>query len=196
MQQTSHYQLSQWDAADRIQMADFNSDNQKIEAALTEQAAELDTKASHTELAAAIPWVKIGEATLTAAAQKVSVSIPNAEQYACFFLVFDVSGTSEVGIRWTGMSSYENITNQGWNQMTRCGGFIHAVPLPGGGVFARDLFCAITADSSKLPDVSNLLTKAVTSGSVNVEIWGRNDNGENIEFLKSGSALVVYGLKK
>ena len=34
MQQTSHYQLNQWDAEDRIQRTDFNSDNAKVDAAL------------------------------------------------------------------------------------------------------------------------------------------------------------------
>ena len=36
LQQTSNYQLSQWDAEDRIQRADFNSDNAKVDAALEE----------------------------------------------------------------------------------------------------------------------------------------------------------------
>lgn len=35
MTQTNNYQLSQWAKTDRIQMEDFNSDNAKIEAALT-----------------------------------------------------------------------------------------------------------------------------------------------------------------
>lgn len=31
---TSNYQLSQWSASDQVRMADFNADNQKIDAAL------------------------------------------------------------------------------------------------------------------------------------------------------------------
>ena len=45
MQKTENYQLNQWDKPDRIQMEDFNADNAKIEAALTElaeQAAQID----------------------------------------------------------------------------------------------------------------------------------------------------------
>lgn len=38
LQQTSNYQLSQWDAEDRIQREDFNSDNAKVDAALKAQA--------------------------------------------------------------------------------------------------------------------------------------------------------------
>ena len=34
MNQTANYQLSQWETTDRILMADFNSDNAKIDGAL------------------------------------------------------------------------------------------------------------------------------------------------------------------
>ena len=36
MTKTEHYQLNQWDAADRVLREDFNSDNQKIDAALAQ----------------------------------------------------------------------------------------------------------------------------------------------------------------
>lgn len=36
---TENYQLSQWERSDRIQMEDFNSDNAKIDAALTQLQA-------------------------------------------------------------------------------------------------------------------------------------------------------------
>ena len=41
MNQTENYQLSLWDAEDRIQRTDFNADNAKIEAALADHAAAL-----------------------------------------------------------------------------------------------------------------------------------------------------------
>ena len=37
--QTPNYQLNQWDKSDRIMMEDFNTDNAKIEAALSETMA-------------------------------------------------------------------------------------------------------------------------------------------------------------
>lgn len=37
MKQTENYQLNQWEAGDRILMADFNNDNAKIEAALADK---------------------------------------------------------------------------------------------------------------------------------------------------------------
>ena len=41
MKQTAKFKLSQWDAADRILMQDFNADNLKIETALAAHAAAL-----------------------------------------------------------------------------------------------------------------------------------------------------------
>lgn len=41
MEHTENYQLSQWAKEDRIQMQDFNSDNQKIDTALAGHAAAL-----------------------------------------------------------------------------------------------------------------------------------------------------------
>ena len=35
MKYTEHYQLNQWDAADRVLREDFNRDNEKIDAAIT-----------------------------------------------------------------------------------------------------------------------------------------------------------------
>ena len=48
LNQTANYGLSQWEATDRILMEDFNSDNSKIDAALT----GLDTRAAALEAAA------------------------------------------------------------------------------------------------------------------------------------------------
>ena len=55
MNKTENYQLSQWELADRIQMEDFNGDNEKVDAALKGQAetAAAET-AAREELAAAV----------------------------------------------------------------------------------------------------------------------------------------------
>ena len=45
MNQTQNYQLSQWESTDRILMSDFNSDNSKIDAALSTLA---QTVTGHT----------------------------------------------------------------------------------------------------------------------------------------------------
>jgi len=46
MTHTTNYNLSQWDAADRILRSDFNSDNAKIDAAMKALASSVSGKAS------------------------------------------------------------------------------------------------------------------------------------------------------
>lgn len=41
MQKTEHYQLNQWEPADRVLRTDFNEDNRKIDAALAKQLAAI-----------------------------------------------------------------------------------------------------------------------------------------------------------
>ena len=111
MKQTQNYQLNQWDKTDRIEMEDFNEDNQKIDAALAaekqarENADAAQAETLRNEITAAQKWVKLGDATLSEASNIISITIPNAESYACFFIIFDVSGTSEADLSWQGESS-------------------------------------------------------------------------------------------
>ena len=51
--QTTNYQLNQWDGEDRILRTDFNSDNQKIDAALKSQADALAAETAAREQAVA-----------------------------------------------------------------------------------------------------------------------------------------------
>ena len=188
MGETGNYQLKQWEKTDRIQMEDFNADNAKIEAAL---AALQTEKADQADL----PWVKIGEATLTESAQQVSVNVPDVEQYISLFLVFEGSGSSEMGLMWTGMDTYSTIANQGRdNTMTRCCGFILAVPMPAGGVFARRCYY-YTVTSSGSGDYIQLLSSAATNGNITVSFTGK-DSSTGKEPLAAGSQLIVYGIKK
>ena len=48
MQKTEQFQLNQWELSDRIQMADFNADNEKIEAALAAMAGDRLVVGSYT----------------------------------------------------------------------------------------------------------------------------------------------------
>ncbi len=66
MNQTSNYQLNQWQLHDRIQMQDFNADNAKIDAALK---AEADART------AGDLWVKLKEQTLSADAPQIDINL-------------------------------------------------------------------------------------------------------------------------
>ena len=52
MKQTGAYQLNQWELTDRIRMEDFNSDNAKVDAALSALSGRVDTKAEQAALTA------------------------------------------------------------------------------------------------------------------------------------------------
>ena len=52
MKQTEHYQLNQWEANDKVQRADFNADNTKLDGALHRLAQEKAERGKVEELAA------------------------------------------------------------------------------------------------------------------------------------------------
>lgn len=193
MRETSNYKLSQWDKTDRIEMEDFNEDNQKIDAALAGLAEQVGDKPSKAELAATQKWVKIGEATLAASAIQIDVTVPDVEQYAFLFLLFDVSGCPEMGLMWTGMSEYAVIANDGTNALNRCCGRITVVPLKNGGIMVHSRCYTLPKGS----DRNNFFTqiKAAASGTITVSVTGKNRDGE-IGPLAAGSQLMVCGLKK
>ena len=62
LRQTANYQLSQWDAEDRILREDFNRDNEKIDQALK-------------ELQQTLPYVKLLDVTTEAEAQQVDLDV-------------------------------------------------------------------------------------------------------------------------
>ena len=88
--QTQYYGLSQWEAADKVERVDFNSDNAKIDAALKANADAI------AETAAAFPLVKIKEVTLGAdtAQWDIDVSDINFYQYTRIFLLPKLTGSS------------------------------------------------------------------------------------------------------
>ena len=61
---TTHYQLNQWEAEDRVLRTEFNQDNAKLDSALTQAAQE------RAELQAAIPKIVTGTYTGNGAASR------------------------------------------------------------------------------------------------------------------------------
>ena len=71
---TTHYQLNQWEAEDKVLRSEFNEDNQKIDAALAGLVSQLVGKADKTELAA-LPRILIGSYTGTGTTTKTHYSL-------------------------------------------------------------------------------------------------------------------------
>ena len=82
MNQTANFQLSQWGKSDRILMEDFNSDNAKLEAALTTQRTALASKADSSALQGEINTRKTALAAEEAARKKADTDEATARSRA------------------------------------------------------------------------------------------------------------------
>lgn len=115
LQQTSNYQLSQWDAEDRIQREDFNSDNAKVDAAL---AALSDTLEGHGTILATRGNCRIWTASYKGTASSGSDTSSKA---SCIFpempLLFLVFGSEEVGIFGGGKTSASYLSGTSSNRI-------------------------------------------------------------------------------
>ena len=109
---TERYQLNQWDGSDRIMREDFNADNRKTEEALTELAEAMTQKADQAEMEARQLWVKLGEATSTAAKNTFSITVANPELYRCIYLYYSTAGhsTADFIINGTDMGEFYSIS--------------------------------------------------------------------------------------
>ena len=81
--QTQHYQLSQWEASDKVERLDFNADNAKIDGALHTMAEQVANKAENSAVSALTSRVnaKAEQSALTAE-QTARQSADNAEKAA------------------------------------------------------------------------------------------------------------------
>ena len=95
MEQTSNYQLNQWDKTDRIQMEDFNADNDKIDAALA-------------GIAAANQYVKIKEMTTPSTSSQVNFDVSDVdftEYHTVELFCSDANGSNIVLLRVNGKTT-------------------------------------------------------------------------------------------
>lgn len=191
MNTTEHYQLNQWEGSDRIMREDFNADNRKTEEALTELADTVAQKVGQAEVDAALQWVKIGESVLSGSAKSVSVTVENVEQYRCLLLLYDVSGGTEVSIRWSGSSAI-TLSNAGWDNLKRSFGVLTAYLLHQGGVYLSGNATYLSASAY---NISSRLSAATTTGTATLEILAKDANNTSSDAMSSGSALCVYGLR-
>jgi len=217
MNKTEKYQLNQWELTDRIQMEDFNSDNAKIDAALAEQAAALDTKASKAELAAeqtarinAVKaekaareaadaaqlstlrsenmWVKLGEVTLTQAGPQMSITVANVERYARIWGQYTLRGPKVVSCSLGTVFSLDLLELEAYNSTLSIG--------------TMDIICcgstAYFCTESHTNDGqhtwghsdSSLRANSGLSGSTEFKVFTEDAD------LAAGAYMVLYGLKK
>ena len=120
MNYTQNYQLNQWDATDRVLRTDFNSDNQKIDAALKNAADAVAAEAAAR--AAGDVYVKLLDVTLESELQKwdVDVSAIDLAQYQKLLMYPHLKGNNDqwVYLRLNGLTSGYSSPN---NATSYCG---------------------------------------------------------------------------
>ena len=187
---TEHYQLNQWDGSDHIMREDFNADNRKTEEALTELAEAMTQKADQAEMEARQLWVKLGEATSTAAKNTFSITVANPELYRCIFLYYSTAGhkTANFAINGTDMGECYSISVRSTAAMGRLELYLgNSKGVRGiGDVSMKDSDDTITWGRSTSFFDPNLSL----SGSATFELKAMDGT------LKQGTTFWAYGLKK
>ena len=118
MNQTTHYQLKQWETTDRILMSDFNADNAKLDAALKAQSDAIAAKAAQSTVNSLTQTVsaKANQSDLTALTQTVSGKASQADLNS---LTQTVDGLADqVGLRGNCQIYYTTYTGDGQGSKT------------------------------------------------------------------------------
>lgn len=108
MNHTTNYNLSQWEATDKVQRVDFNADNAKIDAAIKAVDIRVDglsgSKADQTAQTAlqnrvaaaeaANLWVKLADVTTTERQQQIDIDLSqfNLSQFAAMKIYGQIKG--------------------------------------------------------------------------------------------------------
>ena len=199
MDQTNHYQLSQWESTDRILMENFNGDNAKIDAALKANADAV------VQAASAFPVQKLADYTAEAAGRQLDIPLTGVDCGAYHELwVYAAPGTgttaSQMMLRVNGLTAYiRNGNTRDW-----LAGMSLATPDPWecDCLFHLRLGRAITGEcaytfqylsdfrSNSFGDryVADLSPSALTS----IQLYSFEDG----QVLGAGTQVGIYGLKR
>ena len=191
MKQTQNYQLNQWEKTDRIKMEDFNEDNRKIDAALGALAGTLADKPSRSEMAEALPWVKLGETTLSTAATEMSITVPNADQYQQFLVFYTAAGGKITYLTVQGKDTFAlyNFSGTSTAPASKAAGRAELYPMDDGTFVTYSIYGTNSSTTQRYNDCM-LSTGLMLSGNVSFALR------EIQSQLAAGTKLVVYGLKK
>ena len=200
MQKTVNYQLSQWVKSDRIQMEDFNSDNQKIDAALKATADAVTAEAAAREAANFL--VKLMTATLDADTMnwQIDVSGIDLAQYAKLLIYpyINTQNNQPVYLRVNGI-------NSGYSQNRYSGSASSLTDIPSsysGGIREVTLIQRLPAVYTFLPYPSMDSSYQYIIGrtpNLKAGVTHLNtldfclDNGSSP--LEAGSKVHIFGLK-
>lgn len=186
---TEHYQLNQWDGSDRIMREDFNADNRKTEEALTELAEAMTQKADQTEMEARQLWVKLGEATSTAAGSTFSITVANPELYRCIFLYYSTAGHKAADFTINGIT-VDELYSLSFTIPCAMGRVELDLASPQGIRGFGDTSMKDGSNSDWSRSCSFFVPNLALSGSSTFELKAKDGT------LNKGTSIWAYGLKK
>ena len=199
--QTANYGLSQWEATDQVVRMDFNSDNEKIDAALHGMAQTY--AADIEELRESQWWGKILEKTLTSDTNSVTLTIPDPGTWQMLSLQFSVSGPTLVKMSLNngagfyynysdGMVTEHTIINSSSSALTASGGKVEFYQGSGNSLYAFYQVAYIGSDYSngnKNSGASLLTTDLPLANLTQIKLTSTGN-------FNAGSRFAIYGLKQ
>ena len=204
MNYTQNYQLNQWDATDRVLRTDFNSDNQKIDAALKNAADAVGTEAAAR--AAGDVYVKLLDVTLESELQKwdIDMSAIDLTQYQKLLFYPHLKGDNNqwVYMRINGLTS-------GYTSPNNATGYCGNIPMINDSSRQNFGVCEFTfhlelpriyvtqigvTTPTSLPSFRGYTCPALGSGVNHLDTLNLWFDGSDYRIL-SGSTVQIYGMK-
>ena len=198
MNYTQNYQLNQWDATDRVLRTDFNSDNQKIDAALKNAADAVAAEA--LSRATEDVYVKLLDLTLEEDTQKWDIDMSGIDltKYQKLVLYPHLKGNTDqwVYLHLNGTSTeygqipmMNNSTRQNFGAVE-----ITLTPeLP--RIFIHQLgVTSVYEEEYTKPSLRSYINFILSSGVTHLDTLNLRFGGSNYRIL-SGSTVQLYGIK-
>ena len=199
MNYTQNYQLNQWDATDRVLRTDFNSDNQKIDAALKNAADAVAAEAAAR--AAGDVYVKLLDLTLEANTQKWDIDMSSIDltKYQKLVLHPHLKGNTDqwVYLHLNGTSTeYGNIPMINEPDRQNFGAVeITLVPeLPRIFIYQIGVTSVYEEDYTK-PSLMGYVNFMLDSGNNHLDTLNLWFNGSSYR-IQTGSTIQIYGVKR
>ena len=172
MKYTEHYQLNQWDAADRVLREDFNRDNAKVDAALAKCASDhVCSRLLHTVVPSDTPRFDLDVSTLDLTAFQELILYSEAFVYKRYDYTY---------LRCNGQSNGYSRTSLILTQNA-----IYAAE--NGGNWENQKYLSRQSGESIACQLS---PEALTT--LNIMVFNGNDPAQ----LKAGSSFTLYGLRR
>ena len=194
MKYTEHYQLNQWDAADRVLREDFNRDNAKVDAALAKCASDhVCSRLLHTVVPSDTPRFDLDVSTLDLTAFQELILYSEAFVYKRYDYTYlrcngQSNGYFNGDTEYTRLADISCSYTGGAYSRTSLILTQNAIYAAGnGGNWENQKYLSRQSGESIACQLS---PEALTT--LNIVVFNGNDPAQ----LKAGSSFTLYGLRR